>query len=42
MTTRKELKKDTLEEELKKINCSGLKKNLGILEKETRTKAANP
>ena len=42
ITTRKELKKDTFKEEQKKINCSGLQKNLGILEKEKRTKAANP
>ena len=42
ITTRKELKKDTFKEEQKKINCSGLQKNLGIFEKEKRTKAANP
>ena len=42
MTTRKELKKETLKKRIEKINCSGLEKNLGILELEKRAKAANP
>ena len=34
MPTRKELKKDAAREEWKKINCSGLEKNRGSLNKK--------
>ena len=34
MTTREELKKEAAREEMGKINCSGLEKNKGILDKK--------